>query len=236
MCTIGTLTQMLGASAKNEKEMKKLILILLSFGLFCSCKNGQTRDSLEENISDSLQITTTYGTERNILIQELNSLKLVFASRDKDKIADLFNFPIVQEEFGIYIDDSIFNKQLDDNKGKISKKMFIKFFPKIYSDAQIKQLNELFNKIDLEEIQKKDTLKAETKIKSEPCYKFYEVSVDKNEVTLTTGYGVNDDYQSKSTGENEIQENSSEFCESVLWWTFELKDSKLKFKRISGAG
>ena len=104
MCTIGTLTQMLGASAKNEKEMTKLIFILLSIGLFCSCKSGQTRDSLEENISDSLQITTTYGTERNILIQELNSLNLIFASRHKDKIADIFNFPIVQDEFGIYID------------------------------------------------------------------------------------------------------------------------------------
>lgn len=114
--------------------------------------------------------------------------------------------------------------------------MFIDFFPKIYSDTQIEQLNELFSKIDIEEILRKDILKAETKIKSEPCYKFYEVSVDKNEIILTTGYGVNENYQNESTDENETQENSSEFCESVLWWTFELKDAKLILKKISGAG
>ena len=184
--------------------MKKLIIILLTTGLFLSCKNGQTKDSQNENNTDSLQVTTTSGNERNILIQELNSLKQVFASRNKEKIAELFNFPLAQDEFEIYVDDSIFNKQLSDNKGKISRKMFIDFFPKIYSDTQIEQINELFSKIDIEEILRKDTLKAETKIKSEPCYKFYEVSVDKNEIILTTGYGVNENYQSKSTDENEI--------------------------------
>ena len=52
-----------------------------------------------------------------------------------------------------------------------------------------------FKKINLSELQKKDTLENREIIKTEPCFNFYAVKVEKDIVTLLTGVKSNKDYK-----------------------------------------
>lgn len=212
--------------------MKQIFTFLATIGLLFSCNKTE-----KNNVStETRTITTTNKKERQILIEELNRLQAVFASNDKEKIADILNFPISNETIGIYIDDNSFNEQLEKNDNKVTRTMFISSFGEISKSLQIDQINLLFKKTNLNELLKKDIIENKFIIQTEPCYHFYGVKVEKDNVTLTVGTNSNDDYKRKSVTEEEIPENSSEFCESVLWWTFQFDGKKLNFKNISGAG
>ncbi|RYY42937.1 MAG: hypothetical protein EOO06_20435 [Chitinophagaceae bacterium] len=197
--------------------------------------NTDTRRVTNDTTQQQSDSTTT-KSERQILIEELKRLQSVFASNDKEKIADLFSFPISNETVGIYIDDSTFNAQLDKNGNKVTRPMFIRFYPDISASLQIKQINQLFKKLDVDRLSHMDTLQHEAIIKSEPCYHYHALTTEKELVTLTIGTNSNEDYKSKTVSEDEIAENSSEFCEHVLWWVFRFDGKKLHFKNISGAG
>jgi hypothetical protein len=101
---------------------------------------------------------------------------------------------------------------------------------------QIDQINQLFKKLNVENLLRLDTLNHEAIIKSDPCFHYYGVTVENNLVTLTLGMKSNKDYKSKSTSEDEIPENDSSICEHVLWWKFTFDGKKLQFKGITGAG
>jgi hypothetical protein len=212
--------------------MKQIFLFLTTIGLLFSCNKLEKNNVSTENTNE----VTANNKERQILIEELNLLQAVFGSNDKEKIADIFSFPISNETIGIYIDDKSFNDQLEKNDNEVTRKMFINFFGEISESLQIDQVNLLFKKINLNELLKKDTIENKVIIETEPCYHFYEVKVEKDLVTLTVGTNSNNDYKSKSVTEEEIPENSSEFCEHVLWWVFHFDGKKLKLKKLSGAG
>jgi len=224
----------LGASNPKQtgkKElMRQIYTLLVAIGLLFSCDNTEKNNaSLEKKT-----IITTNKKER--LIEELNRLQTVFASNDEEKIADILSFPISNETIGIYIDDNSFNEQLKKNDNKVTRTMFINSFREISESLQINQINLLFKKTNLNELLKQDTIENKVIFQTEPCYHFYGVKVEKDLVILTVGTASNDDYKSKSENEDEIPANSSEFCESVLWWTFQFDGKKLNFKNISGAG
>ncbi|RYZ25574.1 MAG: hypothetical protein EOO10_17925 [Chitinophagaceae bacterium] len=217
--------------------MRLTILFLTALILLTSCNySDNTKVTSDTLIVDQQSDTTSNKSERQLLIEELKRLKVVFASKDKEKIADLFHFPISDTTVGIYIDDSTFNAQMDKNDGKTTRAMFIRYFSEISESLQIEQLDQLFKKIKIDDLLQKDTLEHEAIIKAEPCYHFYGVGVDKNHVTLTLGTNSNKDYKSKSVSEDEIPENDSSICETVLWWVFRFDGKKMHLKNISGAG
>jgi hypothetical protein len=217
--------------------MRLTLIFLTAFILPISCNYSDTTKVASETVTVNQQTDTTSNkSERQLLIEELKRLQAVFASKDKEKIADIFQFPLSDTTVGIYIDDSTFNAQLEKNGGKTTRAMFIRHFSDISESLQIAQINELFKKIDIDRLLQKDTLQNEVIIKTEPCYHYYDVSVDRNLVTLTVGTNSNRDYKSKSVSEDEIPENSSEFCDDVLWWVFRFDGKKLHFRNISGAG
>lgn len=217
--------------------MRLTLIYFTALGLLLSCSNADTNKVASDTTSVNQQSdTTAKKSERQLLIEELKRLQTVFASKDKEKIADIFQFPLSDTTVGIYIDDSSFNAQLEKNGGKMTKAMFIRHFSDISESLQTDQINQLLRKINLDRLLQKDTLQNEAIIKTEPCYHYYGVSVDKNLVTLTVGTNSNKDYKSKSVSEDEIPENSSEFCEHVLWWVFRFDGKKLHFKNLSGAG
>jgi len=214
--------------------MRHTLILLTFFSLLASCNTTDT-DKVSTDTTLKQQ-TDTAKKDRQILIKELKRFQTVIASNDKEKIADLFNFPISNETVGIYIDDSTFNAQLDQNGNKVTRAMFIRFYRDISESLQIEQINQMFKKLNVDYLLQRDTLNHEAIIKTEPCFHYYGVTVENNLVTLTLGMNSNEDYKSKSVSEDEIPENDSSICEHVLWWKFTFDGKKLKLKEISGAG
>ncbi len=217
--------------------MRHTFIFLTVFGLLASCNSANTM-KIASNTATVIQQseTTASKTERQILIEELKRLQAIFASNDKEKIANLFSFPLSNETIGIYIDDTTFNSQLEKNGNKVTRAMFIRFYRDVSESLQIDQINELFRNLNIENLLNKDTLELEAIIKTEPCYHYWGIKTEKGLVTLTVGTNSNNDYKSKSISEDEIPENDSSICEHVLWWVFKFDGKKLYFENISGAG
>ncbi len=216
--------------------MRQTLIFLIAIGILLSCNNADKSNASSDKITVKQGDTTEGKTDRQVLIEELKRLQAIFLSKDNQKIADIFEFPLSDTTVGIYIGDSTFNAQYEKNGNKATRAMFIRYSLEILESLQIDQINQLFKKINLDRLVQKDTLKKETIIKTEPCYHFYGVKVEKALVTLTVGTNSNKVYGSKSASEDEIPENSSEICEHVLWWVFRFDGKKLHLKNISGAG
>jgi hypothetical protein len=216
--------------------MRLTFIILTVLALLTSCNSADTTKVANDTPTAKQIDTTAIKSKRELLIEELKRLKAILASKDKNKIANIFQFPLFDTAVGIYIDDSTFNAQLEKNGGKTTKAMFLRYFPQISESIQVDQINQLFKRLNLDSLERKDTLEHEDLIKTEPCYQFYNVRVEQDLVTVTVGTNSNKDYKSKLVSEDEIPENSSETCEHMLWWVFRFDGEKLHFKEISGAG
>jgi hypothetical protein len=208
--------------------MRLTLIILTTLVLLLSCNSSDTNKVSSD--------TTAKKLHRQLLIEELERLKTIIASKDKEKIADIFQFPLSDTTVGIYIDDSTFNAELKESSNNTTRAMFIRFFPQISESLQIDELNQLFKNLKLDNLLYQDTLGHEAYIKTEPCYHSYNIEIEKDLVKLTVGTNANRDYKSKSASEDESPENSSEMCEHVLWWVFRFDGRKLHFEKISGAG
>ncbi len=212
-------------------------IFLAAVGLLTSCNSTEmTKVASETATVIQHSDKSASKTERQLLIEELNQLKATIASNDKERIADIFQFPLSDTTVGIYIDDSTYYAQFEKNGNKTTRTMFVRFFPQVSESLQINELNQLLKNIRLDSLQQKNTLEREVHIKTEPCYKFYYIDVQGNIVTLTTGQSVNENFKSSTASEDEIPENSSEFCESLLWWVFRFDGKRLHFVKQHGAG
>lgn len=221
-------------------------IALIVFGVFLSACNGATTNGQDSNVVvvDSISInsqtlsadTVSDSNERQIIIKELKRLQLVFASRQKEKIADVFTFPIPYGTMGIFIDNDKFNKQLQKNDSSITRSMFIDFYKDVSESVQIDQINKLFVHLPVEGLTNSVSLEHEELVRSEPCYRFYKLSIENNLITLTMGSNSNSQYKAKLIEEEGIMENDSSICEHALWWIFEFDGKQLHLKEILGAG
>ncbi|WP_026904008.1 hypothetical protein [Pedobacter glucosidilyticus] len=218
--------------------MREKLILLTIIGLLFSCNQNENKSVTDQEGVNSKQLNNKIisKTERQIIIEELQRLQSIIASNNKEKISDVFRFPINNETIGIYVDNKDFNEQLDKNGDKVTKNMFISFYNDISESIQTEQINQLFKKLDINKLLNKDNLEYTERIKTEPCHHFYGVKIENKLVTLTIGTNSNVDYKSKSTSEDEIQENDSSMCEHVMWWVFTFDGKKLLFKEITGAG
>lgn len=217
--------------------MKQTLVFLIVNGLLLSCNSSDTVKVTNDTISvNPLRDTTETKTEREILIEELRRLQVVFASGDKEKVAELFSFPTSNETIGIYIDNESFNEQLKKNGDRTTRSMFMGSYQEISESLQIDQISQLFKALKIEKLLEQDTLEYKAIIKTEPCYHFYGVKIENGFVTLTVGTNSNKDYKIKSASEDEMPENDSSVCEHALWWTFSFDGRQLHLKQISGAG
>ncbi len=164
--------------------MRLTLIIFTVLGLFFSCNSNDTNKVSIDSTAKKLQ--------RKFLIEELKRIQTVFASKDKEKIADIFQFPLSDTTVGIHIDDSTFNSLFKKNGDKTTREMFLRFFPQISESLKIGEINQLFENIKLDSLELKDTLKYDAYIKTEPCYDFYEIAVEQDFLTLSTGMAVND--------------------------------------------
>jgi hypothetical protein len=213
-------------------------LVFLTLGLLLACNSTDTTNATANTKPVEQQSDTVVrNTGRQLLIAALQQLQAVLASKDKERIASLFPFPLPDTTVGIYIDDSAYITAFRKNGDQTTRAMFLDFFPQIAESLQVDEINQLFTYCKLDSLEQKDTLEHEVHISTEPCYSFYSIVVDHDLVTLSTGSGVNDNYKSLApASDDEVPENSSEFCESVLWWVFRFDGKNLQLVKINGAG
>ena len=114
--------------------------------------------------------------------------------------------------------------------------MFIEFYKEISESIQIDQINRLFVHLPVEGLANSVSLEHQDLVKSEPCYRFYKLSIENNLITLTMGSNSNSQFKAKLIEEEGIMENDSSICEHALWWIFEFDGKQLHLKEIMGAG
>ncbi len=212
--------------------MKKTVILLTLFLILFSCNNSEKKEKIsDQNVSEKI----SDNIKRQKLILELKELKKTITSNDKEKIAEIFEFPLSEELFSIYVDDNSFNEQFKLNGNKTTRTMFLKHYQAISESIWIDNLKNLFHKIDIDRLEQKDILENESYIKSEPCFYSYQIEVINDIITLRMNMNSNSNYQSKTISEENIPENSSEICEHNFWWIFKFDGEKLHLESISGA-
>lgn len=214
--------------------MRQTLIILTSALTLIACNNSDTTKTSIDTQSE--QQIDTAKSSRQILIEELKRLRQIVASNDKTKIADIFPFPLSDTAFSIYIDDSTYYEQFKSNGNKTTKTMFLQYFKEISASILIDQVSNLFQHINPDSLLRKDTLKYDAYIKTEPCYYSYKIEVSKDDVMLRMDMNSNRNYKSKKNSEDDLPENSSEICEHNFWWVFKFDGQKLLLTNISGAG
>lgn len=205
---------------------------MTTFVILVSCNNSEkTKITSDKQVSEQISDTT----KRQKLIVELQKLRQTITSNEKEKIADIFEFPLSDESFSIYIDDKSFNEQFKSNGNRTTRVMFLQHYEAISESIWLGQLKNLFHNIDIESLDHKDTLEYEAYIKTEPCFYSYKIELNKDIVTLRMNMNSNRNYKSKTLSEDDIPENSSEICEHNFWWIFKFDGNKLHLESISGA-
>lgn len=209
--------------------MKQPLIIATALVLLVACNNN------DASTKKSVQ-PTTVTPARNILIAELKKLQRAVASNNKEKIADIFPFPLPEEALSIYTDDTTYYNKLKLNGGTITRQMFLKYFKEVSENIWLDQMNNLFKCINLDSLVYKDILEKEAYIETEPCYYSYQAEIIEDSIILSLAMNSNKSYKSsKQNTEDDIPENASEICEHVIWWIFRFDGTKLHFKRITGA-
>lgn len=215
--------------------MRPILILILAYIILFSFTDSMIEASNNMKTINHQNVVNEKKSERQLIIEELNNLKIVLASREKNKIADIFQFPISDSIFGIYTAGGAFNEQFKTNGHKITKTMFLQYFNDIYSEIQIDQVNILFQKIKIDSLLQKDILEYNTYNISEPCYYTYKIQINERTVTFTMNMDSNVNYKSKKKSNDEMLENDSAICEHDFWWTFRFDGSKLQIERITGA-
>lgn len=212
--------------------MRKSVIILATFVILVSCNSSEKTKSIsDKQVSEQISDTT----KKQKLILELKKLRQTIASNDKEKITDIFDFPLSNESFSIYVDDNSYSEQFKSNSNRTTRAMFLQHYEAISESIWLDQLKNLFHNIAIDSLEHKDTLEYEAYIKNEPCFYSYQVELDKDIVTLRMNMNSNRNYQSKTLSEDDIPENSSEICEHNFWWIFKFDGNKLHLESISGA-
>jgi hypothetical protein len=223
---------LLYGQAKTTQLMRKTVMILTTFVIFVSCNNSEkTKTTSGTQVIEQIAESTKTQT----LIIELKKLRQTITSNNKEQIATIFDFPLSDESFSIYIDEKSFNEQFKSNGNKTTRAMFLEHYKAISESIWLDQLQNLFHNIAIDSLQHKDTLEYEAYIKSEPCFYSYQIELNKDIVTLKMTLNSNRNYQSKTHSEDDIPENSSEICEHSFWWIFKFDGNKLHLENISGA-
>ena len=217
--------------------MRRTFNILTVLLMLIACNNSDTKEGTNnKQVEEQLTDTTQIKSERQILIEELKGLQQTIASNDKEKIADIFQFPLSGTAFNIYIDDNAYNEQFKTNNNKTTKTMFLQYFKEISESILVDQVRNLFQYINIDSLLHKDTLEYYAYIKTEPCYYSYKLDLNNDIVTLRMNMKSNTNYKSnKKLSEDDIPENSSENCEHDFWWVFKFDGKKLHLQNISGA-
>ncbi len=176
------------------------------------------------------------GVERETLINALKQLKSQLASKDEHRITELFEFPIPDSIVPIYVFDDSFDARQEASGGLVTRSMFNDFFSQISESIQMEDVNTLFANVRLDSLHQTNVLTHEVQTDTIPCRRHYQLEVHNDSVTLTLEQLTKPGFQGPDMTETGPSNESSEYCEKVLWWIFKFEGNKLRLVKISGAG
>ena len=113
--------------------------------------------------------------------------------------------------------------------------MYMQYFKEISESIRLERVKSLFHYINVDSLSGRNALKYDAYVKTQPCYYSYGIEVEKSRVTLSMNSYSNKNYKSKKISDDDIPENSSEYCEHDFWWVFRFDGKKLYLETISGA-
>jgi hypothetical protein len=213
--------------------MLRLFTCLVFISLFISCVQPDHRNSNGSGIAGEKNDSALL--QRPKLIEELRKLERIIATNDPEKIATLFEFPIPDSTFSIYVEDSVFHDEYDSNGRHVTREMFFRNFKDISASILVDQANNLFRKVPLDSLLYRNKVSGDAYHRSEPCYYSYDIEVVHDTVTLSLTMNSNQEYKSNSKDKDETPENDSSYCEHNFWWTFRFDGQKLHLIGMTGA-
>lgn len=168
------------------------------------------------------------GGRRAKLIVALQDLAAIFASRDAQRMAALFPFPVPDTVMQVYIDQPAFAQALEQSHGQLTHQIFLDFFPAISVSTMMPDMDSLFRHLPPADLATRDTLEQSFKRAKEPCAKYYRLAIEDETVVLVAGMEANDAYPGGDGG--------SEACETASVWVFYFDGQKLVLKQQAIAG
>jgi hypothetical protein len=215
---------------EQQPNLAKCIIIvvsLITMGFFAACGGAST----ESAISDRLPpVVEKVPGKREKLIAALEEMAGVFASRDPQRMASLFPFPVPDTVLQVYTDEPAFVEVLEKSEGQLTRQIFIDHFPAISEAVMMPDIDSLFRTLPPAQLATRDTLEKTFIVPDQPCAKYYRMAVEGAMVVLVSGITGNDQY----TGDKE--DSSSEMCETEAVWVFYFDGEKLVLKQAGVAG
>jgi hypothetical protein len=179
---------------RKISPMKPLLLGLIIAGFIFSCKNSKSDKKAE---GSDLKDSTAAGTSpRRAMIIAINDLKAALESKDKNRIAGYFDFPIPDTVMSLYLDDSTFMEIYRSSGDQLTRKVFLEYYDTISRFTSLTDIMDLFEYVPVDSLLYKDDLEKEVVNKKEPCIPYHGISVEGESVTFRVGTYSNKDYES----------------------------------------
>lgn len=165
-------------------------------------------------------ISCTYSQERKKVVSDLKKFKNYILSEDKQKLADLFDYPIISEDI-TYLFNACLNVDIYNKSNKITRKILISNISCIFPN----ELKLIIKKFEPDLLIKSDTIQFEINLtKDSNCYHYCDVIFIKEQLIIS--FGTN-------TKQSHNYDECSEFEYS---YTFQYKKGKIKLINIQLAG
>jgi hypothetical protein len=215
----------------------RLILVLLSL-IFLYILNGcgNRNSSPALIVSYSSKKPDQLKNQRVVSVELLKTLQKTLSERDSVRASGCFLFPILQSGVEVFTTNEVLEKEWTINGKKVTRELFLKYFQDMRSIFLLDDLSGVFDKVNLDSLLIKDTLVYSTYGLTEPCYSLYSVVISGDEIAFRVDSYSNEKYVGGRSSDQDIPENSSEYCEHNTWWRFKLKGNKLSVLSIGLAG
>jgi hypothetical protein len=200
---------------------------VMALGLFPACGGNSTTPVASDSLPPTVEKTPG---KRDKLISALEQLAATFASRDPQRMASLFPFPVPDTVLQVYTDEPAFVAVLEKSRGQLTREIFVNNFPAISEAVMMPDIDSLFRTLPPAQLASRDTLEKTFIVPDQPCVKYYRMAVEGETVVLVSGITGNDQY----TGDKE--NSSSEMCETAAVWVFYFDGEKLVLKQAGVAG
>jgi hypothetical protein len=203
--------------------MRQLTIALAAVLISFSCNN-----SSDEKIVHTASTTQNVqaSDENQRLIDELKKMGMILSSGDKNKIAELFPFPITDSAFGIYLGDNL-QEDYKKNGNLITREMFLKHYSTFIQAQDLNGFRDIFKNLPLDSVTSKQPLFKERTIKGEPCIEFHKIEMRTDTVELQSGFSGLADPNSSDADVG---------CEYNSIWYFRFDGKKLRYLFHAVAG
>lgn len=205
----------------------RILISVLALATLIACGGDPAAPAVAESLPP---IEEKAPGKREKLIAALQDLANIFASRDPQRVASLFPFPVPDTVLQVYTDEPAFVAVLEKSRGQITRQIFIDHFTAITETVMLPDIDSLFRTLPPAQLAHRDTLEKTFIVPKEPCVKYYRMAVEGDMVVLVAGITGNEQF----TGDAEY--SSSEMCETAAVWVFYFDGEKLTLKQAGVAG